>query len=157
MTVVDFIQLELPKKTSAILTYSAKTWFSKQSPTEDIQCLVSRNLPSKNFVNNAKEVSGQAMLDGAMSIEDPQYKGGRLPLWTISFWARMHEICEEQEIWRQSGKWLDVNADNSAKMTAINECWMVLGSLPWDEHLKILHVSKAKYSLRYQGNEGKGI
>ena len=137
MTVVDFIQLELPKKTSAILTYSAKTWFSKQSPTEDIQCLVSRNLPSKNFVDNAKEVSGQAMLDGAMSIEDPQYKGGRLPLWTISFWARMHEICEEQEIWRQSGKWLDVNADNSAKMTAINECWMVLGSLPWDEHLKI--------------------
>ena len=30
MSVLDFIGLELPKTTSAILTYSAKAWFSKQ-------------------------------------------------------------------------------------------------------------------------------
>ena len=137
INVLDFIQLNLPKKTSAILTYSAMTWFSKETPTEDIQCLISRNLPCKSFVDNAKAVSGQAMLDGAMSIEDPQYKGGRLPLWAVSFWARMHDICEEQEIWRQSVKWLEANVDNSAKKTAINECWMVLGSLPWNVNLKI--------------------
>ena len=77
------------------------------------------------------------MLDGAMSIKDPQYKGGCLPLWTISFWARMHVICEEQEMWKQSGKWLTANVDNSAKMTVINECWMVLEGLPWNEPLKI--------------------
>ena len=32
MSVLDFITLELPKTTSAILTYAAKTWFSKESP-----------------------------------------------------------------------------------------------------------------------------
>ena len=137
MSILNFIGLELPKTTPAILTYSAKTWFLKESPTEDVQCLISRNLPSKSFIDDAKAVSGQAMLDGAMSIEDPQYKGGRLPLWTISFWARMHIICEEQEIWKQSGKWLAANANNSATTTAINECWMVLGCLPWNEPLKV--------------------
>ena len=93
MNVLDFIQLELPKTSSAILTYSAKTLILNESPTEDIECLTSCNLPSKTFVDNAKAVSGQAMLDGAMSIEDPQYMGGHLPLWTISFWAKMHAIC----------------------------------------------------------------
>lgn len=144
MNVLDFIQqLELPKTTSAILTYSAKTLFSKEGPIEDIQCLTSGNLPSKNFIGNAFAVSGQAMPHGAMSrsIEDPHYKGGRLLLWTISFWARMHVICEDQEVWKQSGKWLAANMvhymDNSAKTTAINECWMVLGNLPWNEPLKI--------------------
>ena len=147
MTVLDFIKLELPKTTSAILTYSAKTWFSKESPTEDMQCLISRNLPSKSFVDNAKAISGQAMLDGARSIEDPQYKGGRLPLWTISFWARMHAVCKEQEIWKQSGKWLAANMDNSARMTVINECWMVLEDLPWNEPLKIPGGGGATASL----------
>ena len=147
MSVLDFIELELPKTPSAILTYSAKTWFSKENPTEDIRCLVSRNLPSKTFVNDAKAVSGQAMLDGAMSIEDPHYKGGRLPLWMISFWARMHVICEEQEIWKQSEKWLAANMDNSAKTNMINECQMVLGSLPWNEPLKIPGGGGATASL----------
>ena len=137
MSVLDLIGLELPKTTSDILTYSAKTWFSKENPTEDIRCLISRNLPSKSFVDDAKAVSGQAMLDGAKSIEDPHYKGGRLPLWTISFWARMHVIREEQAIWKKSGKWLAANANNSATMTAINECWILLGSLPWNMNLKI--------------------
>ena len=35
MSVLDFIGLELPKITSAILTYSAKAWVSKESPIED--------------------------------------------------------------------------------------------------------------------------
>ena len=35
MSVLDFIGLELSKTTSAILTYSAKAWVSKESPTED--------------------------------------------------------------------------------------------------------------------------
>ena len=103
--------------------------------------------PKESFIDDAKAVSGQAMLDGAMSIEDPQYKVGRLPLWTISFWARMHIICEEQEIWKQSGKWLAADADNSATMSAINECWMVLGSLPWNEPLKIPGGGGATASL----------
>ena len=62
---LDFIQLDLLKTTSAILTYSAKTLFltQKESLTEDIQCLTSRNIPSKSFIDNAKAVSGQAMLD----------------------------------------------------------------------------------------------
>ena len=44
-------------------------------------------------------------------------------------------ICEEQQIWKQLEKWLAANVDNSARMTAINEYWMVLGSLPWNELL----------------------
>ena len=158
MNVLDFIQLELPKTSSAILTYPAKTLILNESPTEDIQCLTSCNLPSKTFIDNAKAVSGQAMLDGAMSIEDPQYKGGHLPLWTILFWARMHAICKEQQIWKQSEKWLAANVDNSARMTAINECWMVLGSLPWNELLphdlgttRVNHLLPLTYDSESEG------
>ena len=52
INVLDFIQLELPKTTSAILTlaYSAKAMFSKEGPTEDIRCLTSRNLPSEKML-----------------------------------------------------------------------------------------------------------
>ena len=35
-SVLDFIGLELPKTTSDILTFSAKTWFSKESRKEDV-------------------------------------------------------------------------------------------------------------------------
>ena len=59
MNVLDFIQLELPKTTSAILTYSAKTLFSKESPTEDIQCPTSRNIPSVTVIAAASSVSVQ--------------------------------------------------------------------------------------------------
>ena len=59
MNVLDFIQLELPKTTSAILTYSAKTLFSKESPTEDIQCPTSRNIPSVTVIAAASNVGVQ--------------------------------------------------------------------------------------------------
>ena len=69
MSVLDFIGLELPKTTSAILTYSAKAWFSKENPTEDIQCLTSRNLPSKSFIDDAKAVSWHTILEGPYSYQ----------------------------------------------------------------------------------------
>ena len=52
-----------------------------------------------------------------------------------------------QEIWKQSGKWLAANVDNLARVTAINECWMVLDSLPWNEPLKIPGRGGATASL----------
>jgi hypothetical protein len=129
INVLDFIKLALPKTTSAILTYSAKKFFSKESQNEDIQCLVSCDIPSKSFIDDAKLESGQAMLDGAMSIEDPQYKGGHLPLWSITFWDEMYAIRQEQQIWQQSVKWLSAKVDNSARITTINECWKIIGGM----------------------------
>ena len=86
LNIIQFAELKLPEITSTLIEFAAKNCFMEHDVTEDISCLANRNLPSHTFVNDAKLAFGQAMLDGARSINDPHYKGGFLPLWTIQYW-----------------------------------------------------------------------
>ena len=128
--IIEFTELKLPGTTSILIGHAAKNCFSEYKPTEDISCLANRNLPSRIFVNNAK--SDQAILDGANSIDDPHYKGGFLPLWTVAYWDTMHGIVEDQKIWRQVLQWLKEQDDNSAWKRFFNECWTLLTTLEWN-------------------------
>ena len=89
LDITYFISLELPTTIATLIEYSAKNCFLKGEPTEDIQCLTKRNLPSHTFVDDMKSHFGQAILDGAKSLTDPHYKRGSLPLWAVSYWDRM--------------------------------------------------------------------
>ena len=132
LDITYFISLELPTTIATLIEYSAKNCFLKGEPTENIQCLTKRNLPSRTFVDDAKSHFGQAILDGAKSVTDPHYKGGSLPLWAVSYWDRMLYIREEQKTWQKATRWLRRHEDKSARMKIINECWALLGSLEWD-------------------------
>jgi hypothetical protein len=60
-------------------------WYSSLPPNQDEEVLLSRPIPSKNFVEKAKGAFGQAILDGKHSVQDPSYPNSRLPLWSIQF------------------------------------------------------------------------
>ena len=57
--------------------------------------------PSLEFVQDVEAHLGQAILDGAQSIEDPAYKGGGLPFWTIRYWKEMHVVSQAQARWKK--------------------------------------------------------
>ena len=120
--IIEFTELKLPGTTSTLIEYIAKNCFSEHEPTKDISCLANRNLPSRSFVDNAKSAFGQAILDGAKSIDDPHYKGGFLPLWAVSYWDTMHRIVEDQKIWQQALQWLKQHNNNSAQRRIFSEC-----------------------------------
>ena len=98
LSIFQFTELKL-RKTSTLIEYVAKICFLEQDETEDISCLANRNLPSRTFVNNTKLAFGQAILDGARSINDPYYKGGLLPL---QYWDTMHEMLDDQKTWQKA-------------------------------------------------------
>jgi hypothetical protein len=123
LSIVQFTELKLPDTTSILIGYAAKICFSEYDVTEDISCLANRNLPSWTFVNDAKLAFGQAMLDGAKSINDPHYKGGFLPLWTVQYWDTMHKMVDDQKTWQKALQWLKQHEDNSARRRFFNECW----------------------------------
>ena len=130
--IIQFTKLKLPGTTSTLIEYATKNCFSEHEPTEDKSCLANHNLPSRIFVNNAKSAFGQAILDGAKSIDDPHYKGGFLPLWTVAYWGAMHGIVEDQKIWQQVLQWLKQCEDNSARRKFFSECWTLLTILEWN-------------------------
>jgi hypothetical protein len=137
LNIIEFTELKLPGTTSTLIEYAANNSFSENEPTEDIGCLANRNLPSRIFVNNVKSAFGQAILDGAKSIDDPHYKGGFLPLWTVAYWDTAHEIVEDQKIWQQVLQWLKQRDDNSTRRRFFSECWTLLTILEWNTKIRL--------------------
>lgn len=60
-----------------------------------------------SFIHQAKKHFGQAILVGANSIRDPDFKGQPLPLWSLDFWEKAHHIIDLQNAWRKAQKWLE--------------------------------------------------
>jgi len=106
LSVETFVALSLPAAQETLISYGAKSCFVKRKPTEHVSCLKTRNLPSREFVEDAEVLLGQALLDGALSIQDPTYKGEGLPVWTIQYWREMHAARQAQDEWRKSIAWL---------------------------------------------------
>ncbi|THH18184.1 hypothetical protein EW146_g2755 [Bondarzewia mesenterica] len=77
-------------------------------PNEDLSASVlhGRDISHREFVKKAVQSVGQAILDGALAVLDGRYAGGRLPLWTITYWRRMDIILETKMIWKQAEDWL---------------------------------------------------
>ena len=71
VTVKDFLACTLPQEHYGLVHLSATTCFSTIPPNDDIQQLATRALPSWNFVQAMRKEFGQALLDGALSVEDP--------------------------------------------------------------------------------------
>jgi hypothetical protein len=102
--------------------------------------LISRPVPSPEFIRNLETVCGQAWLDGAKSIMDQRFNDGtdHLPLWTISFWKEVAWCHEVQALWKASMLWLDREANKSKNTTPPNlilEARQLLESIPWNSKM----------------------
>lgn len=107
VTVKDFLALKLPKERYGLVNPLALTCFSTIAANDDnIEHLAARALPSRKFVESMRKEFGQALLDGAVSVEDPSYKNSRLPLWSVQYWHEMYKAVDSQSQWRRCLSWL---------------------------------------------------
>jgi hypothetical protein len=101
----------LPKLVISLVTMKTSCCFHARKPNDDGGQLGKRNIPSKSWIQTMYMQFNQAVLDGMESVEDPQYPGSYLPLWSIGFWKEMLNIVEAQGIWRGAVAWLEEEAD----------------------------------------------
>ena len=91
LSVTEFFSCELLRLSSEIISSKINVWFNADRPNIGYDVMISRPIPSADFINRLDAASGQAWIGGANSIVDHQYNDGRdrLPLWIISFWKEV--------------------------------------------------------------------
>jgi hypothetical protein len=113
-SVIDFIKSELPCVSSEIIVTKAVAWFTNDAPSEsvDLGILLSRSVPSAQFIEELEQVVGQRWLDGAKSITDLRFNDGRdrLPLWVLSFWRTVVDMVKVRQAWNEAICWLEREA-----------------------------------------------
>jgi hypothetical protein len=78
-----------------------------------------------------KNAFGQALLDSAQSIVNPQYRTSYLPLFAIQIWLEIHNIHDIQKQWQASLLWMDSCPENVPDL-ALNEAHHRLSNLRWN-------------------------
>ncbi|KAJ6556704.1 hypothetical protein B0H10DRAFT_2201541 [Mycena sp. CBHHK59/15] len=128
LPITAFLELALPQKSSAMVFSTPESWFSKDAPTAEVDCLRSRSIPPRQFLDDLTKKAGQAWLDGRTSIVDHRYNDGhdRLPFWSLTLWKEWLRVVDDQKMWRKSRDWITSelskpnlgSVDEEALMTA---------------------------------------
>ena len=154
LSVANFLLFKLPRLSSEIISSKTSTWFSSDAPTADDNVLISRPVPSPEFINSLDAVYGQAWLDGTKLVVDQRFNDGtdRLPLWIISFWKEVAQCHKTQVLWKASELWLDREGSKSKEETLqelIRQVHQLLGSVTWNSKMSYckgntttLHLAK---------------
>jgi hypothetical protein len=109
LPIIDFIQLDLPKESSAILMTRVDKWFSHDTPQNDVTQMASRMIPPWDYLSKLQQASQQAWLDGALSLSDPCFnqEKDRFPLWIITYWIKMSNVIRAQLDWIRAREWIE--------------------------------------------------
>ncbi|KAL0572455.1 Methionine--tRNA ligase, mitochondrial [Marasmius crinis-equi] len=141
LPVEDFLSETLPGISHDFIHISAKSCFKGDLPNQDLRVISDFDIPSPSFIQSARVLFDQAILDGAQSLEHPCYTASRLPMWIVSWWEEISKVVEKQESWRKALKWLDGHldklADDSALKPRFQKARLVLLRLRWDEETRI--------------------
>ncbi|KAJ7192803.1 hypothetical protein GGX14DRAFT_406017 [Mycena pura] len=141
LPVTEFLKLSFPKKSNALLFSDPASWFSTDAPTTTVECLLSRPIPPRAFLNDLTKAVGQAWFDGCMSIVDHRYNDGRdrVPLWALTWWKAMERMVDDQRMWRKSRDWLTTELGKpdlaSEDREALDTAGSLLDTLGWDTKL----------------------
>ncbi|KAJ6487485.1 hypothetical protein C8R47DRAFT_1216254 [Mycena vitilis] len=93
LPVTEFLELKLPSISSTWKKTWTKDWFSKDPPNCDALMLWSLDsIPPLHFVRELDHDFPQQWLNGNRSIRDPLNISLCLPLCTISFFIKIHEL-----------------------------------------------------------------
>ena len=140
VSVIEFLSCKLPRMSAEIISSKTKTWFSTDKPNIGYDLLISRSVPSAEFIGRLDEASGQAWFDGARSVVDHRFNDGRdrLPLWIISFWKEVVRCEDLRGLWKDGVAWLDREESRSKGKTPpvlIQRAHELLGSVAWDSRM----------------------
>lgn len=161
LSVTALLALRLPKLSNAIITTKLAVWFSKDAPSSlEPKWLWERPIPSDKHLRALEREFGQMWLDGAQSIIDPRFNDGReqLPLWMVGFWREMASLIRDQDKWKHSVQWLEVEKKRRGQtqetVKLINETLIKLNTIAWNTELASTSVIASTLSLTtLLGNE----
>jgi hypothetical protein len=147
MPVVEFIQHNLPHVSSEIIITEPSKWFSHDTPTTNLDLLLTRSVPATEFVAKLEEAAGQEWFDGATSIIDHRFNDGadRLPLWVLSFWRHVIQVREIQTLWRKGWIWLEKEKGKGEPSASVQQaCQLLQISLAWG--IKMSHCQNSVWT-----------
>ncbi|KAJ7727802.1 hypothetical protein DFH07DRAFT_970018 [Mycena maculata] len=138
LPVTEFLKLMLPQKSSGLVFSKPEEWFSKDAPTVTLDSLLTRPIPSQEFLDILTKHAGQAWFDGRTSIRDPRHNDGsdRFPLWTLTLWKEYLHVGEDQRMWQRSRDWIQTELKKPHLDTVDEDALMaansLLNTLGWD-------------------------
>ena len=135
LSVKDFLSMGVPAKRAALVHVTASKQFTSNVPLTDAMCLQTRKLPSLEFVEDAAKSIGQALLNDAQSIMDPDYKGPGLLLWVVQYWIEKHKVLRMRALWQGNLDWLERHSGGSGAQESLDQSHALLLALPWTVQL----------------------
>ncbi|KAM5537457.1 hypothetical protein V8D89_008873 [Ganoderma adspersum] len=97
-----FIDQQLQTQSKSLTYHRAPSYFSRLAPNTAINIKDATPIPPVPLLHEMKKVSGQALLDGAASIEYPPSSQKRYSLWILPYWLSMCDVLELQSAWLHS-------------------------------------------------------
>ncbi|KAJ3911654.1 hypothetical protein F5877DRAFT_55051 [Lentinula edodes] len=149
MPVMEFLTVSLPSVRRDLVYPKASLWFSHEPQNcSDFSALLDQFIPSKSLVEDLLKAQDQAVLDGCLSIVDPDHPVQRFPLFLGTLLKTAHEAREAQADWRNCMDWLDEQSEVSAS-SEINIAKQNLQSLPWNAPLDLTFASTGSTTLHF--------
>ncbi|KAJ7851333.1 hypothetical protein B0H13DRAFT_2360224 [Mycena leptocephala] len=139
LSVAEFLRVQLPGKSHALVFPAASTCFSDSVPTTSATDVVTylRNgtLPPAKLVASLKVEAPQAILDGKQSVLDSRYPNIRLSLWIIEAWDWLGKMIQAQGEWKMASDWI---AKRRSALPAAERSAEIFSSLGWNAPLEAL-------------------
>jgi hypothetical protein len=136
LSVKSFLAIDVPTKCTTLVHVTTSKQFTSAAPIADASCLMTWKLPSLEFVTDAAEMVSWALLNGAQSVKDPDYKGSGLPVWAVQYWAEMHQVLAMQALWQGNLDWLNMCSSGSDVQETFDRGRSLLLALPWTVKLR---------------------
>ena len=147
LSICDFLSTQTPGIQAASIQHSPMDWFSRNSPTTDLERVLKNSIPPTRFVADLKKHVEHALSEGMQSVLDKR-TGDLLPLTSIALWDNLIVIAEGRRWWRQSEAWLDKIMVRKAyvqlqpsEQESIQEAQNYLSCLPWNDPVSALGAS----------------
>jgi hypothetical protein len=142
LPVSELLKLCLPTLSGVMPSMSPETCFSNHPPTESVAIYLSRPVPPMTFVEGLRNVAGQAMLNGKISIVDWTRKNSTtfFSFELIEFWTVLTKAINARREWAAAMKWLERAGEDTRLDQEVREVRLVLQTTPWSGSIQILRA-----------------
>jgi hypothetical protein len=136
LLVAQFLQFPLPLCSPAPIAHRALAFFSRHPPTiEDVSLISKIPVPSVETVKELQQTCKAAHTLGHASVVCPHAPLGsdkRAPLWIITYWTEVINLCATREPWVRAEAALRKRKKGSKHSnTLIDETYLALSTLQW--------------------------
>ncbi|KZT40302.1 hypothetical protein SISSUDRAFT_1127329 [Sistotremastrum suecicum HHB10207 ss-3] len=133
LSIIDFLQTQLPGQRGGFAFLSVINWFSHEKPNADLTCILDQPIPPSDVITDLYREFNDHWIQGAQCIIDVRLKQQRYPLWILSWWSSMNHALAVRRKWSASVDWLrsHVRGDDEKVQQLAQMARGVYGRLGW--------------------------